>query len=197
MSAISPARPDLDHPAERPAPASHRHRRAPSWAGPVPRAAVIVTLSWVAVVWSAPHIHVGPAVHRLALFCHLAALVVGFGAVLTVDWFGLQWMLGRVDLGPLLRTAHDAHLLIWLGLIGLAASGALLSPDTSAPLTRLKLVAVLVVALNGLYVGRLQRQLASRPAGWPLLARGAAAALTSQVCWWTATAVGFLSTQRR
>jgi hypothetical protein len=176
-----------------PAPASHR-RRAADRSRPALRAAVVVTLAWVAVVWSAPHIHAGPAVHRLALLCHLSALVVGFGAVLTVDWLGLQWMLGRVDLGALLRTAGDAHLLVWLGLAGLAASGALLSPDTSAPLTRLKLVAVLVVALNGLYVGRLQRRLAGGPARWPLLASGAAAALTSQVCWWTATVVGFLST---
>lgn len=196
MSAISPARPDSDYPAGRPPPVSHR-RRAPSWARPLPTAAVVVTLGWVAVVWSAPHIQVGPAIHRLALFCHLAALVVGFGAVLAVDWLGLQWTLRRVELTAVLRTARDVHLLIWLGLAGLVASGALLSPDTSAPLTRLKLVAVLVVALNGLYVGRLHGRLASGPARWPLLARGAAAALTSQLCWWTATAVGFLAAQRR
>jgi hypothetical protein len=196
MSAVSPARPDSARPTERPAPASHRHRRPPALTWPA-RAAVIVTLAWTAVVWSAPHIHASPAVHRLALFCHLAALVVGFGAVLAVDWLGLQWMLRRIELATLLRTAHDLHLLIWLGLTGLVASGALLSPDTSAPLTRLKLAAVLVVALNGLYVGSLHGRLASRPVRWPLLARGAAAALTSQLCWWTATAVGFLSTQRR
>lgn len=198
MSAISPTRPDPGHPIETPPPASHR-RRARGRAGPLPLAAVAVTLAWLAIVWTAPYIEVGRAVHGLALFAHLAALVVGFGAVLTVDWLGLQWMLGRIDLGALLRTAHDTHLLIWLGLTGLAVSGVLLSPDTSAPLTWLKLVAVLVVALNGLYVGRLQGQLA-RCAGRPsrgLLLRGAAAALTSQACWWTATTVGFLSTLRR
>ena len=156
-------------------------------------AAVAVTLIWAATVWAAPHIEVASAVHRLALFCHLAALVVGFGAVLTVDWLGLKWMLRRIDLSALLRTAHDTHLLIWLGLAGLAATGVLLSPDTSAPLTRLKLVAVLIVALNGLYVGRLHGQLAGCTGGPPtrLLLRGAAAALTSQACWWTATTVGF------
>jgi hypothetical protein len=80
-----------------------------------------------------------------------------------------------------------------------AATGVLLSPDTSAPLTRLKLVAVLVVALNGLYVGRLHGQLAGC-AGRPptrLLLRGVAAALTSQACWWTATTVGILSGLKR
>jgi hypothetical protein len=201
MSALSPARPDpsqeIERPPPPPPPSSHRRRRAR--AGPLTLAAAAVTLAWVATVWSAPHIEVGPAVHRLALFCHLAALVAGFGAVLTMDWLGLKWMLGRIDLGTLLRTAHDTHLLIWLGLSGLAASGVLLSPDTSAPLTRVKLVAVLIVGLNGLYVGRLQGQLGrcvGRPTT-PLLLRGAAAAFTSQACWWTATTVGFLSSLQR
>ena len=199
MSAISPARPDPGHPIGPPTPPSHRRRRTRARSGPLTLAAVAVTLIWAATVWAAPHIEVASAVHRLALFCHLAALVVGFGAVLTVDWLGLKWMLGRIDLSALLRTAHDTHLLIWLGLAGLAATGVLLSPDTSAPLTRLKLVAVLIVALNGLYVGRLHGQLAGC-AGRPptrLLLRGAAAALTSQVCWWTATTVGFLSSLQR
>jgi hypothetical protein len=200
MSALSPARPDPGQQIEsRPAPPAHRRRRPRARAGPLTLAAIAVTLAWVATVWSAPHIEVGPAVHRLALFGHLAALVVGFGAVLTMDWLGLQWMLGRISLSALLRTAQDTHLLIWLGLSGLAASGVLLSPDTSAPLTRLKLVAVLVVALNGLYVGRLQGQLArcaGRPAA-PLLLRGAVAALTSQACWWIATTVGFVSSLQR
>jgi hypothetical protein len=214
MSAVTPAPPEshqsLDPPPgspphpdpaprtdPRPAP---RHRRAPVRIGPLPLvAAFAVTLVWLAVVLTARQIEAGPTVHRLALFGHLAALVVGFGPVLTVDWLGLQWMLGRIDLLAVLRTASDAHLLIWLGLIGLAGSGVLLAPDTSATLTRIKLAAVLVVALNGLYVGRMQQQLAAyadRPAPWRLLARGGAAALTSQACWWTATAVGFLSAQR-
>lgn len=164
----------------------------------LPRAAAAITVVWVAVVWTAPHIQVSAEVHRLALFCHLAALVVGFGAVLAMDWLGLQWMLRRLDLPTLLRTTHNAHLLVWLGLAGLVASGALLGPNTGATLTRIKLVAVLAVALNGLCVGRLQQRLAayteSRPP-WTVLACGGLAALVSQAGWWTATAVGFLSTQ--
>lgn len=66
---------------------------------------VAVTAVWAVIVWTAPRVHVGPDVHRLAPFCHLAALVVGFGAVLAVDWLGLQWMLRRLDLATLLRTA--------------------------------------------------------------------------------------------
>lgn len=162
------------------------------------RTAAAITVAWVAVVWTSPRIEVGPEVHRLALFCHLAALVVGFGAVLAMDWLGLQWMLRRLDLVTLLRTTHNAHLLVWLGLAGLVASGALLGPNTGAPLTRVKLVAVLAVALNGLWVGRLQQRLArytdSRPP-WTLLACGGLAALVSQSGWWIATVVGFLSSQ--
>jgi hypothetical protein len=162
------------------------------------RAATAITAVWVVVVLTSPHIEVSPEVHRLALFCHLAALVVGFGAVLAMDWLGLQWMLRRLDLPTLLRTTHNAHLLVWLGLAGLVASGALLGPNTGAALTRVKLVAVLTVALNGLCVGRLQQRLAayteSRPP-WTVLAAGGLAALVSQAGWWTATAVGFLSSQ--
>jgi hypothetical protein len=188
-----------------PAPPSNERPYTPRHAGLLRRSrslflrtAAAITVVWVAVVWASPHIEVSAEVHRLALFCHLAALVVGFGAVLAMDWLGLQWMLRRLDLPTLLRTTHNAHLLVWLGLAGLVASGALLSPNTGAALTRVKLVAVLAVALNGLCVGRLQRRLAaytdSRPP-WTLLACGALAALISQAGWWTATAVGFLSTQ--
>jgi hypothetical protein len=172
------------------------HARRPR--GIVARAAAAITVVWVAVVWTSPRIEVGAEVHRLALFCHLAALVVGFGAVLAMDWLGLQWLLRRLDLLTLLRTTHNAHLLVWLGLAGLVASGALLGPDTASAPTRVKLVAVLAVALNGLWVSRLQQRLAAytetRPP-WTLLAGGGLAALVSQAGWWTATAVGFLSTQ--
>jgi hypothetical protein len=161
-------------------------------------AAAAITAGWVAVVWTAPRIEVSAEVHRLALFCHLAALVVGFGAVLAMDWLGLQWMLRRLDLPTLLRTTHNAHLLVWLGLAGLVASGVLLSPNVDSGQTRVKLVAVLAVALNGLWVGQLQQRLGayvhSRPP-WTLMAAGGLAAMVSQVGWWTATAVGFLSAQ--
>src|SRR3712207_3388531 len=105
--------------------------------------ATLVLVAWATVVLSAPHLQVGAGLHRLALFAHLAALVLGFGAVLTLDWFGLLWMLGRENLTTLVRVAQVAHTPIWIGLAGLTLSGALLSPDTSAPLTVVKLLAVL------------------------------------------------------
>lgn len=187
--------------ATRPAsPAGQRY--TPRHAGPrrryLPHAVAGITAVWVAVLWTAPRIEVSPEVHRLALFCHLAALVTGFGAVLAMDWLGLRWMLRRLDLPTLLRTTHNAHLLVWLGLAGLVASGALLSPNLDSTRTRLKLVAVLAVALNGLWVSRLQQRLGehteTRPP-WSLVAAGGLAATISQAGWWTATTVGFLSSQ--
>ncbi len=95
--------------------------------------------------------------------------------------------------------AQVAHTPIWLGLAGLMASGMLLSPDTSAAPTVLKLVAVLVVAINGLAAARVQRRLlalggAAPPR--PLLAASVGVATLSQVGWWTATLVGFLNAQQ-
>lgn len=43
----------------------------------VPRAAAICTAS---------HLHADPLLHKVALFAHLAFLLIGFGADLTLDW---------------------------------------------------------------------------------------------------------------
>jgi hypothetical protein len=155
-----------------------------------------VVVAWVAVVWAAPRVQVGPGLHELALFCHLAALLLGFGAALTVEWFGLLWLLRRRPLSAVVQTAHGAHLPIWLGLAGLAGSGVLLTPERLPAATTVKLVVVLVIALNGLYARRLQRRLAAGPApARPIMLRAAGAALVSQCGWWTATVIGFLTTR--
>lgn len=157
-----------------------------------------ITVGAIMVTLVAPLVHVRPGIHELALLGHLIALAVGFGAVLAVDWFGLLWMLRRRPLTAVLQVAHGLHTLIWIGLFGLVATGCLLSPHLSSPLTRIKLTAVLIVAVNGLFVDRLQNRLAAigdgKPTG-PLLMRAAVTALVSQLCWWTAIIVGFLNTQ--
>jgi hypothetical protein len=87
---------------------------------------------------------------------------------------------------------------IWLGLAGLSLSGVFLAPDTSAPLTVVKLVAVLVVALNGLSAATVQRRLLALNGTTPprrLLVRAVLVATISQAGWWTATLVGFLNAQ--
>lgn len=168
------------------------HRRAAS------RAAIVtpiltVSLGWLLAILVAPHVTLSPGARMVALFCHLTCLVVGFGAVLTVDWFSLRWLLRREPLGTVLTAARGAHLLIWLGLVGLLASGAALGPDTSSGLVWVKLLAVLVVGINGLFLGRVRDRLVAvrgRPP-WSVLLPGVAAATISQVGWWTATLVGF------
>lgn len=169
-------------------------------AGP-PRATLIVvgtvvTVLWATVIWFAPYFALDGALRRLVLFGHLASVVVGFGAVLTVDWFGLLWLVRRRSMLTVVQTAHGAHTLIWIGLCGLMVTGMLLSPDLSAPLTAVKLAAVLGVGLNGLQVVRVQRRMATlgdrRPTA-DLLRQGAVTVAVSQTCWWTAMAIGYLN----
>ncbi|RZU53367.1 hypothetical protein EV385_5288 [Krasilnikovia cinnamomea] len=148
---------------------------------------------------AAPHVRASANVQQVALFAHLAALVLGFGAVLTLDWFGLMWLLRRQTLTAVVQVAQGVHLPIWLGLGGLAISGVVLAPDTSAPLTIVKLVAVFAVAINGLCGWQVQRRLVDLNGNIPprgLLLAAALVVMISQAGWWTATAVGFLNTQR-
>lgn len=165
-------------------------------ASPVRVAALGVTALWLGVVYLAPRIDVGHDLRTAALFGHLAALVLGFGAVLSVEWVGLLWLLRRRPLAAVLDAARTAHLPIWLGMGGLAGTGVLLHPDVTAPLTQAKLLAVLVIALNGVYAGRLEQRLATvegnrLPPG--VVMRLAGATGLSQLCWWAATIIGFIN----
>lgn len=149
---------------------------------------------WVAAIWAAGHIHTDPLLHKVALFAHLAFLLIGFGAVLTLDWFGALWLLGKRSLGEILRMAAGAHLMIWLGLAGLTASGMLLSPQLHQ-LTWIKLGAVLLVALNGINAHQLQSSLEAHAGGLSrrLLVRAALTGGISQAGWWTACIIGYLN----
>jgi hypothetical protein len=179
-----------------------RHRAYPAGpAYPARRAALVgsaaaITTVWIAVTLTAPHVRVSTPVLDVALFVHLAGVVLGFGAVLTVDWFGLLWALRLKPLTSLLQVAGGVDVLIWLGLATLMGSGLLLHPDTSVVRVQVKLVAVLVVAVNGLLAGRLHRRMSGVPADQPstrLLVAGGVLTLISQAGWWTATFIGFLS----
>jgi hypothetical protein len=158
---------------------------------------VAALVGWSAALWVSAHVQVDPTLYRAALFTHLASLVAGLGAALTVDYFALLWLLGRRSLREVLTVSGGTSLLVWSGLAGLVASGALLSPDLGSGLTRLKLALVLVVALNGAFATVVQHRLeaAGYRASRRLLAQGVGTAMVSQVGWWGAALVGFLNSQ--
>ncbi|MFE1953660.1 hypothetical protein ACFW9D_24695 [Streptomyces sp. NPDC059524] len=162
-------------------------------------ASLAVCSALAATVWISQHLHADPALHTAALFVHLASLVLGFGAVLIADYYGLLWMTGRCSLNDALAGTARLHVPIWTGLAGLVGSGVLLHPDLASPLTRTKLVLVLVLTLNGLQAGLLNRRTAQHAASAPLtprfLAWGATTALVSQICWWGAVMIGFRNSQ--
>lgn len=158
--------------------------------------AAAITAVWIAVTLAAPHLRVSTSVRDVALFIHLAGVVLGFGAVLTVDWFGLLWALRLRPMTALLQVAGGVHIPIWVGLATLMGSGLLLHPDTSVIRVKVKLVAVLVVAVNGLLAGRLHGRMSRVDRDQPsttLLMAGGVLTLISQAGWWTATLIGFLS----
>lgn len=174
-----------------------RHAAGPH-RGTLFAAGTLVAVAWATAIWFAPYFELDGWVRRMVLFGHLASLVLGFGAVLTVDWFGFLWAVRQRSMLAVLQIAHGAHTLVWLGLTGLLVTGMLLSPDLSAGLTVLKLLAVLGVGLNGLRVVGVQRRIANlgdRPPPTDLLRQGAGTVLVSQLCWWTAMAIGFLNGQ--
>jgi hypothetical protein len=163
-----------------------------------------VTGVWALAIAAASTIHSPWALHRGALFLHLAALVAGFGAVLVVDLHGVLWLIGRRRLGDLLLITSALQPLIWGGLIALVASGLFLSPNLALPRTQIKLVLVLVATLNGMWAHGLSRQLAAHPAETTahrvdqnLLLKVMGAGAISQGAWWGATLIGFLATTSR
>ncbi|MGI5139222.1 hypothetical protein [Streptomyces sp. CA-106110] len=162
-------------------------------------AALAACLALSACAWISLHLRVDAALHSAALFVHLASLVLGFGAVLVADYYALLCLTGRCTLRDALNSTAHLHIPIWTGLAGLVASGVMLHPDLGSTLTRIKLGLVLVLTLNGLQTGLLNRRMTQQgtAALTPrLLARGAATALVSQVCWWGAVVIGFRNSQR-
>lgn len=163
----------------------------PSW---VPYAAAGLALAALggAAVWTAGHIRPDGTLHDIALFLHLASLVLGLGAVLSVDWVALRWLAGVVALSDVLAQAANVHVLIWAGFGGLVVSGMMLEPDVTSALTWTKLSLVLLIGWNGLFAMWLHARL-SEDARRHRLGLSAATATVSQVGWWGAMVIGFLS----
>jgi hypothetical protein len=173
-----------------------RHRRALGyWA---------VLIAWYVSIAGSVAIVPQPNVRLVALFVHLASVVVGLGAAVMVEYNGLLWMRGARTVGSVNEAEHTLSFVVWVGIVGLLVSGMLLHPDLSNPLTDLKLLSVLVLALNGVAVTKLANELGRLRPDMPFrrtppaLRRWAVWSGTlSQVAWWTAVIIGMLNTASR
>ena len=159
-----------------------------------------VTAAWAASIWLSQQLSPPDWLHTLALFGHLASLVVGLGAVLAIDWHALLWATGWSSVRELRQADRTLILPIWLGLGGLLLTGAFLHPHLDNPLTVAKMIAVLVLSLNGVALTRWTADLARVPptarfAQLPSAARigFTTSAIVSQVAWWTAVFIGMLN----
>ena len=151
-----------------------------------------------ACVWVSLHVRADPTLRTVALFGHLACLILGFGAVLVADYFGLLWIARRCTLGEAIASTTRLHLPIWIGLAGLTISGTMLKPELTSPITQLKLGLVGVLTVNGIQAGLLTKHMkrhSSGPLPPSVVAWGTTTVLTSQLSWWGATAIGFLNHQ--
>jgi hypothetical protein len=159
-----------------------------------------VAVAWALTVWVSTVLSPPEWLRTPVLFLHLASLVVGLGAVLMIEWHGLLWATGWSTAKEVRQADRTLILPVWAGLAGLFASGALLQPDLGEPLTVVKLVAVLVLSLNGVALTRWTSDLARMPAKarfatLPRATRTAylASGVVSQLAWWTAVLIGMLN----
>ena len=173
-----------------------RHRRAIGY--------WLVIAGWYVSVAGSVVIAPAPQVRLAALFVHLASVVVGLGAAVMVEYNGLLWISGRRRVGTVNEAAHTLSFVVWIGIIGLLASGMLLHPDFSKPLTDLKMAAVLLLALNGVAVTKLSNELWRLRPDMPFrrtpraLRRWAIwSGTVSQIAWWSAVIIGMLNTASR
>jgi len=159
---------------------------------------ILVSLLIIAAVLASTQIHASQVVHSVALFVHLASLVVGFGSVLGVDYYGFLWFSRRISLQTMLRQADRMGPLIWLGLGGLITSGVFLHPQLSAGLTLMKMVCVVAIGVTGVLALSIKRaMIRAMPTVGGLLRWGLVLAATSQALWWSAMIIGFLNAGRQ
>lgn len=134
----------------------------------------------------------------IALFIHLASLILGFGAVLTVDTFGLLMILNKIPLSLLKKTANVTQRLIWAGWAGMVISGVNLIwlKGYVDSLTKIKLFFVLMIGINGVFLHLIKKALngfeskKDVPNVWRF--RAALSTAVSQTGWWGAILIGFV-----
>ena len=95
------------------------------------------------------------------LFLHLTFLIVGFGAVLVIDFLGIVWIRGKISKRIFAHVTRYTRKLIWLGWIGLVCSGVglIILKGYIDNLTKLKLFFVLMIGVNGVILGSIQKSL--------------------------------------
>jgi hypothetical protein len=159
-------------------------------------------VAWLLSVTLSTSVHVRGTAFSIAVVLHVLSLVAAFGAIILVDWHGFLWLIGRRKLAEIIRLDGAATPLIWGGLAGMLATGALLSPHLYNPMTDLKLAAVLALSLNGIMLIPLMRRLAHLPpdSSFGALSVGQRIHLLlsltiSQACWWTAIIIGFINAE--
>lgn len=160
----------------------------------------LVAAAWALAAWAGTVLAPPDWLHGVALFAHLASLVVGLGAVLMIEWHALLWATGWSNVRELRQADRTMILPVWVGLGGLLVSGALLEPDPAQPATLVKLGAVLVLSLNGVALTKWTSDLARLPptARFHSLPSGVrvgfvTSAVISQLAWWTAVIIGLMN----
>jgi hypothetical protein len=137
----------------------------------------------------------------ILLFFHLASLILGFGSVLTTDLYGLLWVWDRVRFRQLIRVSGVTQNFIWLGWLGLVATGIplLIMIGSVSNLTILKLFFVALVGVNGVVLHFLHQEVKVYKEGDDVpnifMFRLILSLNVSQLGWWGAVIIGFLNSQ--
>ncbi len=137
--------------------------------------------------------------YHILLFTHLVSLIVGFGAVVVIDTCGLLWIFKKISISFITKVAKITQPLIWMGWSGLVLSGIplLILKSSVSSITTIKLFAVIMLGLNGIYLHFIKKSLSkiNHPEHFPkiLSFRITLATFVSQICWWTAIIIGFLN----
>jgi hypothetical protein len=163
------------------------------------RLLIVVSVLIVGAVFVSSRVQIPPMLHSIALFAHLASLIVGFGSVVGVDYFGLLWFLRRIPLETMLLQADRMSPLIWLGLGGLIVSGSVMEPQLGASLTLITMGCVVGIGMVGVLALSTKRTMMRQMprVSSSVLKRGLLLAATSQALWWSAVLIGFLNMRSR
>lgn len=137
---------------------------------------------------------------EIELFIHLIGFALGFGAVMLVDTVGLLWVFRKVKAEQLGWISGIAQKIIWSSVVIQIVTGSmLLEPEYITARTKIKLAAVLILVINGVVLDWVRKQMLSYKQDdfWKLpraFQLGSVIAIgLSQLCWWAATIIGFIS----